>query len=190
MSNKKKLHLGCADRILDGFINIDMLPLDGVDLIENVETLESFENGSVDLIYASHVLEHISRRRYKQVLKRWYDLLNDGGTLRLSVPDLKKWFEYYFESGNFRTLLSALYGGQKDEYDYHCMGWDEQTLVEDLLQIGFKKVERYNWQDTEHSSVRDWSCDYLPYHDLNGKELSDELWLKGKFVSLNVEATK
>ena len=190
MAELKKLHLGCADRILDGFINIDMLPLEGVDLIENVETLESFQDSSIDLIYASHVLEHISRKRYKDVLKRWYDLLNSGGVLRLSVPDLKKWFEYYFESGDFRVLLSALYGGQKDKYDYHCMGWDEKTLSEDLLEVGFKTVKKYKWQDTEHSHVRDWSCDYLPYHNCDGAQLSDNEWFKGKFVSLNIEATK
>jgi hypothetical protein len=51
-------------------------------------------------------------------------------------------------------------------------------------------VNKYDWQQTEHSHIRDWSCDYLPRHDKNENELSDDEWFKGKLVSLNVEAIK
>ena len=190
MEDKIKLHLGCGNISLDGFINIDLLPSKSVDVVEDIRELKSFTEESVDLIYACHVLEHISRREYKKVLKRWYSLLKPSGILRLSVPNLREWFKYYFETGNFKILLSALYGGQENKYNYHYMGWDEETLREDLLEAGFTDIRNYDWQTTEHSSIKDWSRDYLPYRDEQGNMLLDEDWFEGRFVNLNVEAIK
>jgi predicted SAM-dependent methyltransferase len=191
MEEKIKLHLGCGKVNLGGFINIDLLPNEGVDVVEDIRTLKSFTEESVDLIYACHVLEHISRHEYKKVLKRWYSLLRPNGVLRLSGrPNLREWFKYYFETGDFKTLLSALYGGQENKYNYHYMGWVEETLREDLLEAGFTNIKKYDWQTTEHSNIKDWSRDYLPYCDEEGNMLLDEEWFKGRFVNLNVEAIK
>ena len=52
-----KLHLGCFDRKIHGFINIDIRKDVCPDIVDDVFKLTSFEDGSVDLIYACHVLE-------------------------------------------------------------------------------------------------------------------------------------
>jgi len=52
--------------------------------------------------------------------------------------------------------------------------------LDDLETIGFKNVKRYDWHETEHSHIDDFSQCYLPHMD---KE-------NGKLMSLNVEATK
>jgi predicted SAM-dependent methyltransferase len=57
-----KLHLGCGYKHIKGFINVDVRELVGVDLVDDIRKLNSFKNESIDLIYASHVLEHIGRR--------------------------------------------------------------------------------------------------------------------------------
>ena len=49
-----------------------------------------------------------------------------------------------------------------------------------LKDIGFKKVSRYDWRDTEHAYVDDFSQAYYPHMD---KE-------NGIQHSLNVEAIK
>jgi predicted SAM-dependent methyltransferase len=82
-----KLHLGCGSKHIKNYINIDIRYLPGVDEVDNVRFLRKYKNDSVDEIYASHVLEHFSRWEYKNVLKRWFDILKPGGTLRLAVPD-------------------------------------------------------------------------------------------------------
>lgn len=58
-----KLNLGCGRMILPGFINIDIMPLPGVDVQWDLNNLKSnplpFEESSVNEILCSHTLEHI-----------------------------------------------------------------------------------------------------------------------------------
>ena len=84
-----KLHLGCGEKILDGFINVDSRKLNGVDIVGDIKSLESFGSETAELIYASHVLEHVGRREYIGVLKRWCEILKPGGKLRIAVPDFE-----------------------------------------------------------------------------------------------------
>lgn len=177
---KIKLHLGCAEKHIDGFINIDVRDLPGVDIIDNIITLNKFENESADLIYSSHVLEHTGRREYMSVLKRWFDVLKPGGILRIAVPDLESVFEHYHEHGDLEVLRGFLYGGQTYAENYHYCGWDYNTLEKDLKKIGFTIVKPYDWRTTEHSHIDDFSQCYLPHMD---KE-------SGKLMSLNIEAIK
>jgi hypothetical protein len=175
-----KLHLGCGDRILEGFINVDARKIPGVDVVSDIHNLDMFEKKTASLIYASHVLEHVGRHEYMGVLKNWYGVLADGGILRISVPDVEKVFEHYHNHKDIRILRGFLYGGQTYKENYHYCAWDFKTLSEDLLAIGFTKVEKYNWQDTEHSHIDDFSQCYLPHMDKKN----------GMLMSLNVEATK
>ena len=176
-----KLHLGCGDKILEGFTNVDIRKKDGVDLVDDISSISGIKNGSVELIYACHVLEHFGRYEYKKVLKRWYDVLETGGTLRLAVPDLKKVFHLYVEKNiPLNSLMGFLYGGQTFEQNYHYIGFDYDTLKSDLLEIGFKEVHNWDWRETEHSDVDDFSQAYLPHMDKKNGEL----------MSLNIETIK
>ena len=107
-----KLHLGCGSKHIDGFINIDARELESVDVVDDVRVLDKFNKKSVSLIYASHILEHITRLEYTNVLSRWYELLEDGGVLRIAVPDIEKVFEHYSKYKDLRTLRGFLWGGQ------------------------------------------------------------------------------
>jgi hypothetical protein len=175
-----KLHLGCGEKIITGYINIDTRALPGVDVIDDIGKLDNFDNETVELIYVSHVLEHFSRREYMAVLTRWYNLLNEGGILRLAIPDFEKVVEHYNKFKDIEMLRGFLYGGQNYKENYHYCAWDFDKLRNDLISIGFKSVKRYDWQTTEHAHIDDYSQCYLPHMD---KE-------KGMLMSLNIEATK
>lgn len=175
-----KLHLGCGSKKIDNFINIDVRYQPNVDKIENIKLLRSFKNDSVDLIYASHVLEHFSRWDYMNVLERWYEVLKKDGILRLAVPDFEQICLYYLENKNLRDVCGLIYGGQDYEQNFHYWCWDFEHLEKDLKKIGFKNIKKYDWRLTEHSNVDDFSQSYLPHMD---KE-------NGRLMSLNIEATK
>lgn len=175
-----KLHLGCGNKKIEGFVNVDVRYQPNVDIVDNVKFLRSFKNGSVDLIYASHVLEHFSRWDYKFVLQRWYEILKDGGTLRIAVPDFEQICSYYLKNKNLRDVSGLLYGGQDYDENYHHWCWDFDSLKNDLEKIGFKNIIRYDWESTEHSHIDDYSQSYLPHMDKDN----------GMLMSLNVEANK
>jgi ubiquinone/menaquinone biosynthesis C-methylase UbiE len=175
-----KLHLGCGYKHLDGFINIDIRNLETVDVIDDISKLSKFDDNSISLIYCCHVLEHFGRHEYMKVLKRWYDLLKKGGVLRISVPDFEKVVENYNQNSDIDLIRGFLYGGQNYDENYHYCAWDFNKLKSDLLLVGFKEVYRYNWKETEHSDIDDFSQSYLPHMD---KE-------RGTLMSLNIEAKK
>jgi len=60
-----KLNLGCGKVIRDGWVNHDIMPGPGVDVIYDLETcgIEPFPlpDDSVDEIHAAHLIEHIDR---------------------------------------------------------------------------------------------------------------------------------
>ena len=196
MTNKEtkketKLHLGCFSKKIHGFINVDIREDVKPDVVDDICTLTKFENDSVDLIYACHVLEHLYRRDIPKVLSRWYDVLKSGGKIRIAVPDLQALFEYYICFKDIKPLLHNIYGSQKHDYDYHYSGWDFNSLKTDLMTSGFKNVQRYDWRETDHFYIDDYSQAYLPEISYRTRQIrKDGFGIKGKHVSLNVEAVK
>jgi len=177
----KKLHLGCGDRIIKGFINVDIRPETGCDIVDDISVMSSFLDNDVDLIYACHVLEHFGRDKYKEVLTRWYSVLKEGGILRLSVPDFSQVVNMYVANRyGLKKLKGFLYGGQDYDQNFHYNTFDFKSLKEDLEEIGFKNVERWNWREVEHGNVDDYSQAHLPHMD---KE-------HGTLMSLNIQAKK
>ena len=74
-----KLHLGCGERYLDGFTHIDIADFEHIDFKIPVNDLSIFEKNSVELIYASHVIEYFDQFEVINVLE-WKRVLMPGGT--------------------------------------------------------------------------------------------------------------
>jgi len=175
-----KLHLGCGDKHIEGYVNIDIRPMNTVDKVDNIKYLRSFKKNSVDVIYSASVLEHFLRWEYKNVLRRWYELLKPGGALRIGVPDFEAISDHYQEHKDLDVLMGLLYGGQDYDQNFHYVCWDFKRMKRDLEYLGFKDVVRYEWRETEHANIDDFSQSYLPHMDKDN----------GKLMHLNVEATK
>ena len=82
---KKRLNLGCGPDIRPGFLNLDGLPLKGVDVVHDLDTFPyPFADGTFDEIHASHVLEHVADLpRTMAELRR---ITSPGGRIILRVP--------------------------------------------------------------------------------------------------------
>jgi predicted SAM-dependent methyltransferase len=174
-----RLHLGCGTKHIEGFTNIDIRYLPGVDEVNNIRFLRNYKDNSADLIYACHVLEHFSRWEYKNALARWYEILKPGGVLRLAVPNFSAIASRYLQTGNLNEIMGLLYGGQDYDENYHYVTFDFNSLNNDLTSIGFRVVREYDHTKTEHADIDDFSQAYLPHLDPSGK-----------LMSLNIEAVK
>ena len=178
-----KINLGCGWRNFgDDWYHIDggdYKHLDSHDIF-NIP----FENNTVDVIYASHVIEYFNRQEIIPILKKWKNKLKPGGKLRLAVPDFEAMVKLYLHKGyDVESFLGPLYGKMPmgDEIIYHKTVYDFKSLKKILLNIGFNNINRYDWRDYDiHIKNDDHSQSYLPKMD---KE-------KGTLISLNLETTK
>ena len=123
----KKLHLGCGTKQFEGYTNIDIRYLPGVDEVNNIRFLRNYKENSVKEIYACHVLEHFGRWEYKEVLRRWFEILEPKGQLRLAVPNFSSICTYYNKTGDLKSLIGLLYGGQDYDENYHYITFDYHT---------------------------------------------------------------
>lgn len=87
--NTKKLsrylEIGCVRFRLPGFETLNIVGGPNVDYIYDAATQLAFKDNTFDLIYASHVLEHIRWYKTDEVLKEWVRILKSGGWLKVWV---------------------------------------------------------------------------------------------------------
>lgn len=176
----KKLHLGCGKVYIPGFIHVDLMDFDHIDHKIPANDLSVFEDNSIDLIYACHILEHFKRNEVGNVLREWFRVLKPEGILRISVPGFEEIIAIYQRYRDLKLVLGPLVGGQTYLYNFHYMAFDFKLLSELLKEAGFSTMRRYDWRKTEHAGIDDYSQAYIPHMD---KE-------NGMPVSLNVEAIK
>lgn len=80
-----KLNLGCGDRPLSDWINIDAIVQPGVDMVVDLNQIPwPWEDNAVDEIYTSHCLEHLNDPVV--VVQEMHRVLKVGGKVTIIVP--------------------------------------------------------------------------------------------------------
>lgn len=148
-----RLHLGCGNVHLDGWVNIDRRYLPGVDRVENIGILQHY--GNVAEIFCSHGLDHFSRWEYPHVLRRWFEILKPGGILRVSLPDFAWTVRQFIATGDLRSLTGQLYAGQDYPDNVRHFAWDYRMAEADMITAGFVKVGRFEPFADDASALRD-----------------------------------
>ena len=178
----KKINLGCGWRNFGK----DWIHIDGGDYphLDSKDILNlPYEDNSIDLIYASHVIEYFDREEIIPILNKWKNKLKPDGILRLAVPNFEEIARLYLMTDyDLEKFVGLLYGKMKmgDQIIYHKTTYDFNSLKDILSKCGFHNVSYYNWEDTEHSKFDDHSQAYLPHMDKQN----------GVLMSLNIEAKK
>jgi predicted SAM-dependent methyltransferase len=174
-----RLHLGCGSVNHPAFINVDIEPEPHVHFVRAIDDLSPFRTGTVDLVYASHCLEHFSHRDVPRVLREWHRVLRPGGTLRLSVPDFDRLLSIYRASSNdLNAILGILMGGQDSRYNFHKTAFNRAYLENLLRETGFRATALWTPGSSELTSLADTAAVMV---EVGGKAHS---------YSLNLEATK
>lgn len=83
--NPIKLELGSGGKDREGFYAVDLLELDGVDIIADLnKPLDLLPDASVDYIYSRHTFEHI--HEFLPLMREIYRLVVKNGTIEIIVP--------------------------------------------------------------------------------------------------------
>lgn len=194
MKLRNKVHLGCGKRNFgDEWLHIDYDYSGGDHINEAMDlncpgisfSLLKHNPGGFRLIYASHLLSYIEDDLL--FLQECYSLLNEGGTLRLAVPDFDAIVKIYQETG---TLLQGPLFGKMEvtNYDevlhykeaiYHKRAYTLKNLSALLKEAGFRHVYFWHHDMVEHGHIDDHSNAWWP-----------SLQNPQYHVSLNLEGVK
>ncbi len=148
-----RLHIGCGQEAIPGWVNIDNRQLPGVDHVLDVRQGLAFQN--VAAIYAEHFLEHLSLDDGLAFLRECRRVLSPSGILRLSTPNLDWVYATHYRFGRWPSeeetvqdcfLLNRAFYGWGHRFLYNRL-----TLEAALRASGFATVifHRYGESDVE-----------------------------------------
>jgi predicted SAM-dependent methyltransferase len=190
-----KFHLGCGIIFLKNYLNIGFWTnLEQNKLYENPNGVQEtvllnfdLTNGipasdnSLDVVYHSHMLEHLTNTEGIQFLKECNRVLKPGATMRLLVPDLgafsKKYMEkddFFFDAYRKEALADdkvlyptrgSVFMGMLHNHG-HKMGYDFDTICHILNQTGFTDIRKTMFQESKLCDIKDIE----PYAPLRAAE--------------------
>lgn len=174
-------NIGCGQTLIEGAINIDnsfsvrvaRIPvirsivklLTGRDQAKYIDFAREhnitygraeklpFNGESVDIIYSSHMIEHLDENQMDLFLKECNRCLKTGGVLRLVAPDLDIYFQKYNDNRDavsfakstlfyrttgqrFKEKLRMAFSGDRE----HKIMYNSDTLIKLLQNNEFKDV--------------------------------------------------
>gem|GEM_PF-894112 len=139
----------------------------------NLNRAWPFQTASVDVVYGSHVFEHLNRTAARLFLEESRRVLRQDGVIRLAVPDLHALCENYIK--NFQTgdssaankLLTVVnmhqdgaYGNKHSLVERWLHAWqgyphqhkymyDQLSLAILLEEVGFRRISAKCYADSE-----------------------------------------
>jgi predicted SAM-dependent methyltransferase len=191
------LQVGCSDPSLcplPGFLIADAVPSVSTHFVTQAYNLSVLGDSSIGLLYSSHTLEHVSHNlpprscasypkphydvkgcasEQLETVREWRRVLATGGKLLVSVPDLEALTHYFLHpattAAEKSVISTILFGGQRDQHDFHKSGLFLALLQELLQKAGFCQIQRVP--------------EFGLFEDTSGKVLAE-----GRPISLNVVA--
>jgi predicted SAM-dependent methyltransferase len=146
-----RLHLGCGQYHLDGYVNIDF-PL-AEHTLQRTSVADEFHDltdmrypvESVDEIRLHHVFEHFPRPQAAALVASWGSWLRRGGSLRIEVPDFDATAALVLNAeapvGDRRVAIRHIFGSNEAPWATHYDGWSESRLRELFDAFGFDTRE-------------------------------------------------
>ena len=144
-----KLHLGCGETHLEGYVNIDYpatqhsLMHPKADFSADILKLV-FSDGVVSEIRLHHVFEHFNRVTALAMLIRWHRWLKIGGTIRIKTPDIMGSARMLPGDVSLLTrmgIVRHLAGDQSSEWGYHVDHWFPERFEHTLGLLGFGEIQ-------------------------------------------------
>jgi len=93
-------HLGCGDKHLEGYVNVDVRPTPAVDVVADLNTLELPDGVKAGGFFSHAFFEHLRRdARVPHLAAAREALTDDGFICYLGLPDFEQIAQLYLDRG-------------------------------------------------------------------------------------------
>ena len=147
----RNLEIGARGRKIDSRWEVlDTVKSPIVDIVADICKPLPIGDNTYDLIYMSHVLEHIAWYDTIKVLKELHRILKKDGVIEIWVPDFEKIVEVYLKQkiqdgwymrnpnkNPYVWISGRLFWGLRGEYSWHRAMFDSRHLHACLEEVGF-----------------------------------------------------
>ncbi len=139
-----KLNLGCGDRYVKGWVNVDLPDMphrkdQSVDLTGELPWVDE----SIECVYAGHVLEHLALDDCRILLARLLPLMIPSAPIMLVGPDVNLAEALIPEGASDQfgaTRDSLRYGAGRWSGDVHLWECTSEQLEDLLIEAGWSSV--------------------------------------------------
>jgi predicted SAM-dependent methyltransferase len=142
MGGKIRVNLGCGEKPLGDYVNIDFREVPHVDVVADARRLP-FEEKSLSEIASSHLVEHFRPHHFETVvLPYWRSLLRVKGLLRTVCPNWEEMLRRVQHGDmSLEDFRLVTFGAQDYFGDEHFSMYTPQTFAELLERSGFGQIE-------------------------------------------------
>lgn len=82
-----KLDIGCGYSKAPGYIGMDIRPLPGVDIVQDIEKLPwDIKDETFEVVFCSHILEHINPKLHVDIMNEIWRITKPSGVLTIGMP--------------------------------------------------------------------------------------------------------
>lgn len=183
--NRKKpgrmLEIGPGNNRLPGFETMDITARREVDYVLDASKCLTFDDNTFELVYSSHVLEHIPWYKVEDTLREWVRILKPCGRLEIWVPDGLKickalvdyelhgknyiekdgWYRYNPEKDPCKWAAGRLFTYGDGTGDARSPNWHRSIFTERYLRVLFEKVGLKNVRKLSNTEVRGYDHGWI-----------------------------
>lgn len=142
------------------WINVDMQARWAPDVVADGSCMPMFADASAELIVAHQIIEHVGLGEFDGVIREAYRILEVGGSLILTTPNLRElvkgWITSRIDDYIFCVNLYGAY--MSDEADRHRWLYTAETLSHALaVAAPWRDVEPFDWRVITGANIaKDW----------------------------------
>ena len=150
-----KLNLGCGDKILPNYINVDIKSErlgQKPDIECDIRKLNIFQDNYADEILSVHVIEHFWRWEIVDILKEWVRVLKPNGKMILECPNLESACKEFLNNPDLgskpglsgQRTMWVFYGDPawKDPLMVHRWGYTPLSLARVMKEAGLSDLKQ------------------------------------------------
>lgn len=165
-----KLEIGPSNSINPGFVTVDIDPRKKPDYLIDASGKLPFKDEQFELIYASHIIEHIPWYKTEKTLIEWVRVLKYGGKLEVhtvnaviiakwillaeegkvkDIPD--RWAKFNPEHNPFKWASARMFAYDNGEPNWHKALFTPRYLFALFEKVGLINLEALTCRDLRSS---------------------------------------